>query len=434
MPPEKRVAFVVIHGVGPHKPFEAADSFVRGFSDVFQEKHPGIHLHHQLSKRGDSLGQGRPWVESYVRLSLPANEGDIDFYEYFWDIYMVHKVSLNEGLQLLVKASKGAQRFYEEFGQKHPEMRDKAMDLDEMELGQYFRRRRFGRGAVEFRPGGYLQLLRPSSRLLSFFLKILPYLPFAIKVIDWWTKTQLPIISQILRAGVVFIDKFAQNFIGDLVGYLDLDPRSKNYDTRQKIQSGALEELGELMKARDAGNNDQYQQIIVAGHSLGSVIAYDTLNRIIQQTNAGVIPQSQANKVVGLVTFGSPLDKITLFFREYVGQDKEVQRQILANLHGFRALSLVEGKPNINLGTPMQFNLDKTRWLNFYHTRDLASGRLDLYELEKQSFHHSESRGNTRITADLPLAAAHSGYWGKHQGEGRGTNQMYESIIKEFFP
>ncbi len=401
--------------------------------DVFKEKHGGIHLHHQLKKRGDWSGKGIPWVESYIRLSLPGNGGYIDFYEYFWDIYMVHKVSLNEAIQLLVKASKGAQRFYKE----HPEMLNEAMDLDEMGLGEYFRRRKFGRGAVEFRPAGYLQLLRPSSRLPSFFfiafLKTLPYFPFVIKVIDWLTKTQLPIVNQMLRAFVVFIDKFAQNFVGDLVGYLDIDPRSKNYDTRQKIQNGALEELCELMKAKDKDGNDQYEQIIVAGHSLGSVIAYDALNRTIQQTNAGGIPKDEVRKVVGLVTFGSPLDKVTLFFREHIEKNKEVQRQILANLHGFRTLPLVEGEPNINIGTPMQFNLDKTRWLNFYHLRDLASGRLDLYDLEKQPFHHPESQGNIRIDANVPMAAAHSCYWGKHQGENKGTNQMYESIIKEFF-
>lgn len=432
MPLRNRVAFLVIHGVGPHKPFEACDSFVRGFFDVFKEKHHGIHPQHRLKKHGDWSGKGIPWVESYIRLSLPGDGGYIDFYEYFWDIYMVHQVSLNEALQLLVKASKGAQRFYEELGKKHPEMLTKAMDL-----GEYGRKRRFGRGPVEFRPAGYLKLLRPSSRLVSFFfiafLKILPYLPFVIKVIDWWTRTQLPIVSQMLRACVVFVDKFAQNFVGDLVGYLDLDPRSKNYDTRQKIQNGALEELDELMKAKDEDGNDQYEQIIVAGHSLGSVIAYDTLNRTIQQTNAGGIPEDEAGKVVGLVTFGSPLDKVTLFFREYVEKDKEVQRQILANLHGFKALPLVEGEPNINIGTPMQFNMDKTRWLNFYHLLDLASGRLDLYNLEKQPFHHPESQGNIRIVANVPMAAAHSCYWGRHQGENKGTNQMYESIIKEFF-
>lgn len=28
---------------------------------------------------------------------------------------------------------------------------------------------------------------------------------------------------------------------------------------------------------------------------------------------------------------------------------------------------------------------------------------------------------------------AHSCYWGKHLGEKKGTNEMYEVIIKEFF-
>ncbi len=72
---KNRAAFLVIHGVGPHKPFEVCDSFVRGFLDVFEEKHRGIHLHHQLKKRGDWSGKGIPWVESYIRLSIPGNGG-----------------------------------------------------------------------------------------------------------------------------------------------------------------------------------------------------------------------------------------------------------------------------------------------------------------------------------------------------------------------
>ena len=35
MPLEKRIAVLVIHGVGPHMPFQACDSFMRGFCDVF---------------------------------------------------------------------------------------------------------------------------------------------------------------------------------------------------------------------------------------------------------------------------------------------------------------------------------------------------------------------------------------------------------------
>jgi len=433
MPPANRTktAFLVIHGVGPHKPFEVCDSFVRGFFDVFKEKHQGSQVHHQLRKREDWLGKGIPWVQNYLRLSIPNNGGYIDFYEYFWDIYMVHEVCLSEALQLLIKASKGAKRFYERVREEYPDLLVKAMDV-----GEYGRKRRFGRGSVEFRPAGYLKLLRPSSRLFTpffvAFLNVLPYLPFIIKVVDWWTRTQIPILSHVLRACVVFIDKFAQDFVGDLVGYLDLDPRSEHYEIRRKILNGALDELRELMKAKDDDGNDEYEQIIVAGHSLGSVIAYDTLNRIIQETNAGRTQEDDTKKIVGLITFGSPLDKIACFFRERVEKDKEVQRQILANLHGFRTLSLVEDTPGIDIGTPMQFKLDKTRWLNFYHTRDLISGNLDLYNLKEQPFQHPESKGNTLIDADVPMTAAHNCYWGAHQGKN-GTNQMYQGIIKEFF-
>lgn len=428
-----KAAVLVIHGVGPHKSFEACDLFVRGFFDVFKGKRKGIEAHHQLKKREDWLGKGIPWIQNYVRLSIPNNGGYIDFYEYFWDIYMVHEVCLSEALQLLIKASKSAKRFYERVREEHPEFLTKAMDL-----GEFGRKRKFGRGPVEFRPAGYLKLLRPSSRLFTpffaAFLNILPYFPFIIKVVDWWTRTQIPILSHILRACVVFLDKFAQSFVGDLVGYLDLDPRSEHFETRRKILNGALDELRELMKAKDDNGKDEYKEIIVAGHSLGSVIAYDALNRIIQETNAGRLEESEAEKIVGLVTFGSPLDKIALFFRERVEKEKEVQRQILTNLHGFRTLSMVEDKPSIDIGTPMEFRLKETRWLNFYHTRDLISGKLDLYDLKDQQLQHLESKdGNIRIDADISMIAAHSCYWGEDKDKDKGTNQMHEDIITEFF-
>ena len=415
---KKRTAFLVVHGAGPHMPFEVCDSFVRGFYEEFKKKNLKIQVQHKLEKREDWLGKGINWVQNCISLSVPGNKGIIDFYEYFWDIYMVREACLSEAFQLLIRASRGAQRFYERIREENPDLLIKATDL-----GEYGRKRKIGTGPVEFRPAGYHKLLGPSFGVLA---KVLPYLPFLIKVIDKWAGTQIPILSYIFRAFIVFVEKTAQHFIGDLVCYLDLNPRSEHYETRRKIINGALEELRELMKG------DRYDQIIVAGHSLGSVIAYDTLNRVIQDTNAERIKEEEASKIVGLVTFGSPLDKIALFFRERVEKDKEVQRQILANLHGFRARSLVEDTPGIDIGTPMQFKLDKTRWLNFYHTRDLISGNLDLYNLKEQPFQHPESKGNTLIDADVPMTAAHNCYWGAHQGKN-GTNQMYQGIIKEFF-
>jgi hypothetical protein len=432
MPFEKRTAILVIHGVGPHTPFEVLDSFVRGFHEEFQKKNPSsvITAQHKLKKRKDWLGRGIDWAQNCVSLSVAGHKGFIDFYEYFWDIYMIHDVKLGEAFKLLIKASKNAKEFYKD----HPSLLPKAMDI-----GEYVRKRKFGTGEVEFRPAGYLNLLGPFFRGLSNFL---PYFPFLINILEWWASTQLPIISQLFKAVGMFIEKAAQDFIGDLVRYLDLDPRSAHFEIRQMIINGALDELRELVQ----GNS--YDQIIIAGHSLGSVIAYDTLNRLIQDTNIGRMTEKEASKIIGLVTFGSPLDKIALFFREHVEEGKEIQRQILANQYTFhtfrtpRTRSLVEAKPRIDIGTPIEFDLSGTRWLNFYYPPDLVSGRLDLYNLKypppqnlKDDKGENLKDGNILIKGKFRgLGMAHSCYWGRHQHKGRGTNQMYKIIIEEFFP
>ncbi len=139
-----------------------------------------------------------------------------------------------------------------------------------------------------------------------------------------------------------------------------------------------------------------YDQIIVAGHSLGSVIAYDALNRVIQETNARRVEKKEASKIIGLVTLGSPLDKLAFFFQVRTDEDKRVQRQILAHLHKFRAYPLEDKKDGIIL----------------------ISG---------------EFRG---------LGVAHSCYWGANYGKNNGemqkkasgTDQIYRNIVDEFFP
>ena len=222
------------------------------------------------------------------------------------------------------------------------------------------------------------------------------------------------------------------DFAGDLVRYLDLDPRSENFETRSRIINGAFDELRELIYDED------YDRIIIAGHSLGSVIAHDALNRVIQSMNAGVLDEKKAAKIIGLVTFGSPLDKIALFFREHVDSSREVQRQVLSDLHGFRARP-IEAKPDTNrqihfkMSSPIKNPMNNIRWLNFHHKKDLVSGRLDLYLLDGQKFQHLKPDGNILIKKDVPRLAAHGCYWGSHLGEKKGTDQMQKTIVAEFF-
>jgi hypothetical protein len=423
MPAEKNTAFIIIHGVGSTTPFQTCDSFVRGFYNVLKKKeeykNKNISVEHKIKQRKDWSGIDIPWVQNYISMSLPEKNEVIDFYEYFWDIYMVHEARFAEAYKMLSTASKGAKRFY------------KRLDKNKSELGKYGRKTKFGFGEVEFRPTGYFRLLGP---IFTFLSVVLPYIPGALWLLDKIAGTQFPIIKQVFASFSMLMKEPVPDFIGDVVRYLDLDPRSEHHETRRRIINGALDELRELMKG------DRYNRIIVAGHSLGSVIAYDALNRVVQETNVVQIDQArritrpEAGKITGLITFGSPLDKIAFFFHERVEGDKKVQRQVLSNLHGFRTLSLPQDKDEIDIGNPMTFKLDKTRWLNFYHPEDLISGKLDFYALNGQSFKHLvSSDGNIKITDHFSKLRAHSCYWGEHLGRKKGTNEMYEVIIKEFF-
>lgn len=141
------------------------------------------------------------------------------------------------------------------------------------------------------------------------------------------------------------------------------------------------EENGELI----------YDQVILAGHSLGSVVAYDALDRLSNDLNTGNwrFPKDKRERLPGLVTFGSPLDKIALFFwpnnelpspaknRKHLpaAADKDnwsilradFQSRLLAHYHGMRGL-----RPQLWDGTEARADAKRFRW----QQRDLADQPL----------------------------------------------------------
>ncbi len=452
-----KTAFLVIHGVGPHQRYQVCDDFVRGFYDVYKkgneeaklDGNSSAVLQHRLKDRKERS-------ESYVSIQTPgyndvAVKADIEIYEYFWDIYMVHKTLPREAWNLLMKASKNAKSYYDKVFLENPALAVEILDLDRKPKSKLFRKKIFKKKdepEVEFRHGGYLLLLGGASMAV---VKIVTVLPILITIFEWLSKLQVPIISQvygaisgIFRLIVGSYQKLEEAFLGDVVRYFDMDPRSQHHETRQKIINGAVEELRALVV------DDEYQRIIVAGHSLGSVIAYDALNRIILQANTGkkMISPNAAKKIVGLITFGSPLDKIAFFFRQFVPSDNRVRLKILADRHTFRTCSLLQVDNDIK--PPSDFyQLPDVRWLNFWHPSDLLSGKLDLYDLQEafddngKKIHAGPQKvgtlkngtlgGNIPITEKINPFVAHGCYWGEHKGKGKGTNQMYIDIIKEFF-
>jgi len=164
-------------------------------------------------------------------------------------------------------------------------------------------------------------------------------------------------------------------------------------------------------------NSDRrYDQIVVVGHSLGSVIAYDALNRITQDINVPRgISQDAASRIKGLVTLGSPLDKVTFLFKERTPDRNLIQRGILANLHSFKKRKLKIDQQIMDIRDPFQKKLD-VRWVNFYHLKDRIAGHLDAFT----------SVENVPCEETVPGIGPHSCYW-------QLKRDVYDKIIECFF-
>ena len=194
------------------------------------------------------------------------------------------------------------------------------------------------------------------------------------------------------------------DYVGDIAVYATADAKSAHYVTREKILQSSTRALGDLLM----NVSWNFDQVIVAGHSLGSVIAYDTINKMLSKVWAtpnpvGKGPQpplaaEQLEKLKGLVTFGSPLDKVYYFFREHVASSQAIRAQILSFLYSYR-----RGRSGRDYGD-MKFKYEPPRalpeansepfkfpklgsdflWLNAWAWMDPVSGRLRFYEVDRE--------------------------------------------------
>jgi hypothetical protein len=375
--PSQNTAFVVIHGMGEHRPFATINLFVRGFWEVLKRHNRGLEIQwkHRLQRHKD-------WIENYISLA-PKGKPSLDFYEYYWDCYMVRDITRKDLLKWIDLASAGANKFYKEEGQR----KAKRYREDDVVL--------FSSG--NFEADGYYRMILPALSKVPFISLFVPMLNSLPRIIGF-----IKLLARLVPERII-------NQLGDLVIYTNADVRSRNYDIRQRILSGIVEELKLLV------NNNYYRKIIVAGHSLGSVIAYDALNRIVQDMSAGGgIPPDLTARIAGLVTLGSPLDKIAFFFEETTPDEDFVQRQILDHFHSYKSIPPAQNRP-IKIDDPFRHDLDKSVWLNFYHLNDPVSGHLDAYKPDH----------NITCPHKVEIAEAHSHYW--------QCDRMYTSIARYFF-
>jgi pimeloyl-ACP methyl ester carboxylesterase len=140
---------------------------------------------------------------------------------------------------------------------------------------------------------------------------------------------------------------------------------------RGKIQDAVFKVVRQVYSARDDADQSRplYDKVVIVGHSLGTVIAYDMLNAAISWDMA---EKDYSMDVVGrtsaLITFGSPLDKTAFLFRTQVS-GPQFLREALAAQRQPLILDYEKYRPK-----------ESFHWTNIYSRMDIVSGCLMYYD------------------------------------------------------
>ena len=205
-------------------------------------------------------------------------------------------------------------------------------------------------------------------------------------------------VMALLVAG---LQTFLIEYVGDVAIYVSAHTVSRFQETRDAIQraSLAVAEAVYGMHAED-GPRYRYDRVVVAGHSLGSVVAYDTLNALIRRR-----PELDASRRTALLlTFGSPLDKTAFIFRNQRSEDSDVREGLAQAVQPM--ISEDRARP--------------ARWVNLWSRNDPISGSLEYYDREgahanRSARHivdgHPVIENHIDPEATTPLLA-HNEYWG----------------------
>ncbi|QSJ15201.1 hypothetical protein JYQ62_25560 [Nostoc sp. UHCC 0702] len=392
--PKGRTAFFLIHGVGEQNPFETMDYFARNLIKYFKNQSLPFKLEHLIARR--KLSSGSIWTESFVRVSSIDTKPDwlIDIHEYYWAPNTENKISVPELLQWADQTVDGTIKFYNRKGNE--ELLNRLVANN--------KRKSF----FKYRLRGVSILLRlfnfvyPALRLGLWLILLLigPFLKGRFLQSAW------TLSKEIITPPLV-------DYLADVAIYSITDPKSPYQKIRQEI----LAECQTLLEAIIQDEQANYDQIILTGHSLGSCIAYDTLNLLCIESSLDR-DQSKSlllDKIKGLISFGSPLDKIAFFFRETANEDQYIRQRMLEHLNSFRVKpQFTSQSPYLNQN-PVMCKLEQIRWVNYYHLKDPISGHLDYYE----NLDNVEMKYQTSWGLD-----GHLGYWTEPS--------FYESIADRF--
>lgn len=215
-------------------------------------------------------------------------------------------------------------------------------------------------------------------------------------VMKWVNGVSWPLL--IVVSGLV--RRLLVQYVGDVAVYITPHKLDRFNSLREKIRDKVVGSANAVYAARRADNQTfEYDDVFIVGHSLGSVVVYDTLNWLInedeshQSTNKLCVAQ----RTRLLLTFGSPLDKIAFLFALQKEKTSE-EREALTGA----------SQPLIQQQEFRQFD-----WVNIYSPNDIISGELNFYDPpgSRKSQVKIKKVMNLVDTQATTLLAAHVEYW-----------------------
>ncbi len=397
--PPDRVAILVIHGVGGQLPLSTLDQFTRTLAETLETLCDAkVNIRHRFVPRvGES---GRRWYDNALRLTLDERRPNIDVYECYWANLTPGKAGMAAVWRWLRGVARGGVEFYQEHAEWGKKYHDHSYLFD-----------------ADGNLRGWLYGL-----LLALAWIALPTIAW-LRRFFWQVVGLVPVLGSLPAAAFRRVDdeldqRFA-DFVGQVAIYTTDDPKITLYETRRRILNNAVDAVRFLVEPASASAGNliwPYDRVVICGHSLGSQIAFDALNEIVRLANAGELRgfkpdgcrasdgKPLGEYIGGLVTFGSPLDKIAFWFQDQTPPEAYLKRQMVRHFHCLKQRPSADaGSPTFPVPSPFTCFLDDIPWRNYFDKRDAVSGALDYYaKVDNVECHYADSRF---------WAFTHSYYW-----------------------
>jgi hypothetical protein len=236
-----------------------------------------------------------------------------------------------------------------------------------------------------------------ASRLLFVFAGVLKSSGGSAAVIS------VPLVWTLLIGLSNYVRTVLVQFMGDVAIYVMPHKLDAFNDLRREIRSVSHKVLESIYRQKDEKGRHLYDAVIIVGHSLGSVVAYDALNQMIRddelQNRTDVVDRTPL-----FLTFGSPLDKTAFIFSLQGHKTSEAREALAASV-----------QPMIS-----DYRFRPKEWVNLWSPWDIISGHLGFYDPDPPTDSRSVQNLIDR-EANIPIMA-HVEYW---QG-----SLVYEHIYK----